>query len=206
LREKGRRSKIAQKAAKLLYYKMVRDYKQAKKIACKELNEHVFPSNLEVAIELDKFADEMEGTSRRTLNICLRQEGLQLMEHLKAFNPRLIGGVWRGTAKKGSDIDIVVYSPSITLVQNVIKTKYNILTAEYSYKTAKGKTQKYYHIYLLLESGDKVEVSVKDLSSLNEKRRCEIYGDYITGFTIEQLQKILTTDPTKKIIPKWEGK
>jgi predicted nucleotidyltransferase len=206
LREKERRHKIAEEAAKLLYYKLARDYKQAKKTACKALNEQVFPSNLEVAIEIDKFADEMESTTRRTLNIRLRQESLQLMKYLKEFNPRLIGGVWRGTAKKGSDIDIIVYSHSVALVYNVIKTKYTILKAEYSDKTANGKTEKYYHIHLLLESGDNVEVIVKDLPYMKEKRRCEIYGDYITGFSIGQLQKILATDPTKKIIPKMGSK
>ncbi len=204
--EKERRIKIAQEAAKLLYYKIARDYKQAKKKACRDLNERVFPSNLEVATELDKFADEMEGKTRRMLNIRLRQESLHIMEHLKEFNPRLIGGVWRGTAKKGSDIDITVYSYNIESVYNIIKRKYNILKAKYSYKTAKGKTEKYYHIYILLASEDEVEIVVKDLTYMNEKRRCEIYGDYITGFTIEQLQKILDTDPTKKLIPKWKVK
>jgi predicted nucleotidyltransferase len=200
--EKERRIKIAQEAAKLLYYKIARDYKQAKKKARRDLNETIFPSNLEVATELDKFADEMEGKTRRTLNIHLRQESLQIMKHLKEFKPRLIGGVWRGIAKKGSDIDITVYSPNIESVFNIIKRKYNILTGKYAYKTTKGKTEKYYHIYLLLDSGYEVEIVVKDLRYMNEKRRCEIYGDYITGFTIEQLQKILDTDPTKKLIPK----
>ncbi len=204
--EKERRIKIAQEAAKLLYYKISRDYKQAKKKACRDLNERVFPSNLEVVIELDKFADEMEGKTRSTLNIRLRQESLRIMEHLKEFNPKLIGGVWRGTAKKGSDIDITVYSDDIGSVYNIIKMKYNILSGKYSYKTAKGKTEKYYHIYILLPSGDEVEVVVKDLTYMNEKRRCELYGDYITGLTIEQLKKILDTDPTKKLIPKWNVK
>ena len=200
--EKGRRLIIAQEAAKLLYYKIARDYKQAKKKACRDLNERDFPSNLEVATELDKFADEMEGKTRRMLNIHLRQESLHIMEYLKEFNPRLIGGVWRGTAKKGSDIDIIVYSEDIESVYKLIKRKYDISKAEYSYKTTKGKTEKYYHVYILLASGDEVEIVVKDLMHMYEKRRCEIYRDYITGFTIEQLRKILDTDPTKKLIPK----
>jgi predicted nucleotidyltransferase len=200
--EKERRAQIAQEAAKLLYYKIAGDYKQAKKKACVDLNERRFPSNLEVATALDQFADEIEGETRTKLNIRLRQEGLQIMEYLKEFKPRLIGSVWRGTAKKGSDMDIIVFSPNIEVVHNRIKRKYNILNAEYSYKTTKGKTEKYYHIYILLISGDTVEVVVKDLLSIPEKHRCEIYGDYIVGFTIEQLQKILKMDPTKKIVPK----
>ena len=128
------------------------------------------------------------------------------MEHLKDFNPRLIGGVWRGTAKEGSDIDIIVYSHNIESVYNIIRKKYDILKAKYSYKTTKGKTEKYYHIHILLASGDEAEIVVKDVTYMHEKRRCEIYGDYITGFTIEQLQKILNTDPIKKLIPKWKVK
>ena len=105
-----------------------------------------------------------------------------------------------------SDIDIIVYSHTKEAVYDKIKRKYNILKAEYSYKTTKGKTEKYYHIYILLTSGDKAEVIVNDLTYINNKRRCEIYGDNITGFTLEQLQKILKTDPTKKFIPKHKGK
>lgn len=204
--EKERRIQIAQEAAKLLYYKMARDYKQAKKKACDDLNERSFPSNLEVATALDKFADEIEGETRTKLNIRLRQEGLKIMEYLKEFNPRLIGSVWRGTAKKGSDIDIIVFSANIEVVHNRIKRKFKILNAEYSYKTTKGKTEKYYHVYILLTSGDEVEVVVKDLLSITEKHRCEIYGDYIVGFTIEQLRKILNMDPTRKILPKGKVK
>ena len=204
MREKERKVRVAREAAKLLYYNLARDYKQAKEEACRGLVVRVFPNNFDVAIELDRLADEVEGKARRDLNIRLRKEALHLMNHLKDFSPRLIGGVWRGTARKGSDIDITVYSHDIESVLSVIEERYRISKAEYSYKTAEGKTERYFHIYISLPSGDEAEVVVRDLMEMNERRRCEIYGDCITGLTIEQLQKVLEKDPTKKFIPKRE--
>jgi predicted nucleotidyltransferase len=202
LREKGIKARVAEEAAKLIYYNLAADYKRAKEEACRHLGVKVFPSNFEVAEELDRLADEVEGKSRKCLNIRLRKEGLSLMRHLKDFSPRLIGGVWRGTARKGSDIDITVYSHSIKSILSFIGERYRISKAEYSYKTTGGKTERYFHIYISLPSGDEAEVVVRDLRERSEKSRCEIYGDYVTGLTIEQLQKVLEGDPTEKFIPK----
>ena len=202
MRKKERKVIVAKKAAKLLYNNLVRDYKQAKEEACRDLGVKVFPTNFDIAIELDKLADEVESISRRDLNIRLRKEALQFMNYLKDFSPRLIGGVWRGTAKKGSDIDITVYSNDIEAVLRVIKERYEVSKAEYSYKTVKGKSEKYFHIYIFLPSGDELEVVIRDLLEINKRRRCEIYRDYITGLTINQLQKVLRNDPTRKFIPK----
>ena len=100
------RAKIAKEAARLLYYSFVEDYKSAKEVACNSLGIRALPSNLEVAMELDKLADEVEGTSRGELLIDMRKKALQIMDEIASFNPKLVGSVWRGTSKKGSDIDI----------------------------------------------------------------------------------------------------
>ena len=55
------RCKIAKEAATLLYFGAEKEYKQAKVKAAKTLGAHFLPTNLEVAVELDKIAEAQEG-------------------------------------------------------------------------------------------------------------------------------------------------
>ena len=57
--------RVAREAATLLYFGAEKEYKQAKEKAAKTLGTHFLPSNLEVALELDKIAEENEGAKRK---------------------------------------------------------------------------------------------------------------------------------------------
>jgi predicted nucleotidyltransferase len=102
--------KVSREAATLLYFGAEKEYKQAKEKAAQNFGVHFLPSNLEVALELDKIAEENEGTKRKDRLIQMRTEALEVMRLLSGFCPVLIGSVWRGTIKQGSDIDIAVYT------------------------------------------------------------------------------------------------
>jgi len=102
--------RVAREAATLLYFGAEKEYKQAKDKAAQTLGTHFLPSNLEVALELDRIAEEQEGEKRKERLIEMRIEALAVMRLLSGFRPVLIGSVWRGTIKQGSDIDIAVYT------------------------------------------------------------------------------------------------
>src|SRR5208283_2246218 len=102
--------RVAREAATLLYFGAEKEYKQAKEKAAKTLGAHFLPSNLEVALELDKIAEENEGAKRKERLIQMRNEALKIMKLLDAYCPVLIGSVWRGTIRQESDIDIAVYT------------------------------------------------------------------------------------------------
>lgn len=195
------RTEIAREAAKLLYYKLVRDYKQAKNEAASNLKVKTIPSNFEVAIELDTFSDEVEGDDRERLIVDLRKEALIVLRLLKGHKPRLIGSVWRGTARKGSDIDIEVFSSDPQTVIEVITNHYQNSTVKDILKTDIGMTQRFLHIYFQLPSKYKVEIVVKSLERIKERRTCEIYGDIIVGLTPPQLAKILEENPNQSFVP-----
>ncbi|HDM44938.1 MAG TPA: tRNA adenylyltransferase, partial [Candidatus Bathyarchaeota archaeon] len=91
------RLKVAREAALLLYTSQEKEYKQAKTKAARTLRLKVYPSNREVAEELDRLAEEMEGKARADRLTKMRKEALRVMEALREFNPILIGSVWRGT-------------------------------------------------------------------------------------------------------------
>src|SRR3989337_2864034 len=103
------KTKVAREAAVLLYFGTEKEYKQAKLKAAKTLRTNFLPTNLEVALELDHIADENEGVARKQRLIQIREECLKIMVALAECKPLLIGSVWRGTIRKGSDIDLAVY-------------------------------------------------------------------------------------------------
>ncbi|MEM1990829.1 MAG: nucleotidyltransferase domain-containing protein, partial [Candidatus Bathyarchaeia archaeon] len=179
-----------------------REFKQAKERAANTLGIRVLPTNLEIAEELDRIADEYEGEERRIRLIRMREEALKIMEVLQTFSPRLIGSVWRGTANKNSDIDIVVFSPNKSpVVETLINSGFKVTGIEMrpSAKDGSGETA---HIFLELPSSDKVEIIVRRPEDMYIEERCDIYGDLKTGLTINQLREVLRRDPLKKFVPR----
>jgi len=196
------RKRAAREAAVLLYTSQEKEYKQAKKRAAKTLGVRVLPSNLEVVEELDKIAEEKEGSSRRERLFQMRKEALQIMDALKDFNPRLVGSVWRGTAHQNSDIDILTFTQNPKSVLGQLqKNKYRITSSEWRSVTKRGKKESSFHIYLVLPSGDEAEVVVRSPEEMSRTERCEIYGDAVTGLSYPQLLRVLKEEPLQKFVP-----
>ncbi len=196
------RKRVAREAAALLYTSQEKEYKQAKKRAIKTLGIRVLPSNLEVAEELDKIAEEREGRSRRERLLQMRKEALKIMGFLKDFRPKLIGSVWRGTARQNSDIDIVTFSSTPkTVLAQLQKSNFEVAKTEWLSVTKMGKKESSFHIYLTLPSSNEAEVVVRSPERINRLERCEIYGDVVTGLNYHQLQKLLKENPLEKFVP-----
>jgi predicted nucleotidyltransferase len=201
-RTKILRNKVARESALLLYTSQEKEYKQAKKRAAETLGVRVLPNNLEVAEELDRIAEEREGASRREMLLRMRREAREIMEALEKFNPRLVGSVWRGTARQNSDIDIVTFSqdPNQVLKQ-LQKHNFESDSSEWRSVTKEGRKESSFHIHFFLPSGDGVEVVVRSPECLGQPERCETYGDVKTGLNLNQLTKVLNENPLQKFVP-----
>jgi predicted nucleotidyltransferase len=196
------RCKIAREAAVLLYFGAEKEYKQAKLKAAKTLGSHFLPTNLEVALELDSIAEETEGASRKELLVQMRLEALKIMKILEAYNPLLIGSVWRGTIRRGSDIDIAVYHDSPSEIANLLRAKgFDVSKTEWTTVTKKGKTESSFHIYCDTSGKQRIEIVVRNSEEASRKRKCEIFGDEIKGLSPHELEKLLKENPTQKFIP-----
>ena len=196
------RVRVAEEAALLLYMEQEKEYKQAKLRAAKTLGVRILPSNAEVAEALDKIAEEREGKERKERLISMRKEALQIMKTLRKMHPMLTGSVWRGTARKGSDIDTIIFSDNPEKAQRELeKANYKIIKTEWQTVTKQGKKLQTFHIHLLLPSNDEAEVIVRSLERLHVKEPCEIYGDVQTGLNIRQLERLLEANPTQKFTP-----
>jgi predicted nucleotidyltransferase len=196
------KKRVAREAAILLYTSQEKEYKQAKNRAAQTLGARVLPSNLEVAEQLDNIAEEREGRSRQERLLQMRREALQVMELLKRFHPKLIGSVWRGTAYKNSDIDIVTFSsvPKAVLAE-LQKSNFKIAKTEWLSVTKRGRKEASFHIHLILQSGDEVEVVVRSPERIGLKERCETYRDFVTGLSYPQLKRVLAENPLQKFAP-----
>ena len=193
---------MAREAATLLYFGAEKEYKQAKQKAAQTFGIHFLPSNLEVALELDKIAEEHEGSQRKERLVQMRREALDVMELLAAFCPVLIGSVWRGTIKQGSDIDIAVYADEPLEVLNLLKASdVQVLKTAWSSVNKRGETLSSFHIYAQTKDRYGLEIVVRSREDKGRKRKCETFGDEIKGLSVSELKKILKVNPTQQFLP-----
>lgn len=196
------RQKIAREAATLLYFGLEKEYKQAKLKAAANLGVHVLPTNLEVALELDQVAQENEGAARTERLIQMRTEALKIMKLLKAYCPVLIGSVWRGTIRRGSDIDISVYGDEPEEVMTILKEGgLKILRIERVTVAKQGKPVSSLHVHAETWDEQKAEIVVRDAEEAGRKRVCETFGDEIKGLRVQELEKLLKQNPAQQFIP-----
>src|SRR5215813_8304369 len=122
------RQAIALEAARLMYERAESEYFTAKRKAAKRLcrrgvKPEDLPSNAEIREQIQVFARMHEG-DKRTENLRdMRLEALRLMRILRAFRPRLIGSVMTGHIRKGSDIDLHVFTDSAGLVSDILENE-----------------------------------------------------------------------------------
>lgn len=196
------KQRVAREAANLLYFGAEKEYKQAKNKAAQILGTNFLPSNLEVAMELDKIAEEKEGPTRRNRLICMRKEALQVMKLLREYKPLLIGSVWRGTIKVGSDIDIAVYTDEPgEIIEFLRNNGINVLKSNWANVNKRGETLESFHIYAQTEAKHSLEIVARKMEDYGKKRKCETFGDEIRGLKIKELEKVLQDNATQQFTP-----
>ncbi len=195
------RSRIAREAAVLLYFGDEKEYKPAKIKAAKTFRSNFVPTNLDVAMELDKLADENEGSARIERLTRMRSEALRLMKLLSAYQPLLIGSVWRGTIRKGSDIDLAVYHDSPEEILVLVKENLEVTRAERVTVTKYGRPHSSFHIHCDTSRGEKVEIVIRNAEEAGIRRKCEIFGDEIKGLNQKELERVLKENPAQRFLP-----
>jgi len=196
------KQRVAREAATLLYFGAEKEYKQAKDKAAQTFGIHFLPSNLEVALELDKIAEENEGPKRKERLIQMRKEALAIMQLLSGFCPVLIGSVWRGTIKQGSDIDIAVYADDPEKIVNALTAVgVQILKTGWTTVNKRGTTLESFHVYAETQAKHGLEIVVRSREEAGKKRKCETFGDELKGLNLKELEKVLETNPTQQFIP-----
>jgi len=196
------REKVAKEAANLIYTGIEKEFKQAKLKAAKTFGAYFLPTNLEVALEIDRLAEEREGSARQERLVKMRQDALKLMRILKEHSPLLIGSVWRGTIHYASDIDIAVcHNEPADVMDTLRRSGVKLVQAERVTVTKKGKRKGSFHIYVELLDKEKAEIKVVQSSEASRKEKCDIYGDQIRGLNIKELERMLRENPLQRFVP-----
>jgi predicted nucleotidyltransferase len=122
--------------------------KAARRIARGDFKPGDLPSNREIRDQIQVWAQLQEG-QRRTENLRdMRLEALRMMRILKAFRPRLIGSTLTGHVRRGSDIDLHLFSDSIESVAALLDEQGLSYEVERKQVRKHGEERTFVHIHI----------------------------------------------------------
>src|SRR5216683_1096657 len=188
------RRQIALDAARLMYERVESEYYTAKRKAAKQLcrkgvKPEDLPSNAEIREQIQHFARIHEG-DRRTENLrAMRLEALRLMRLLRAFRPRLIGSVMTGHVRKGSDIDIHIFTDSAGLVTDILENEGHQFDVERKQVVKHQEARVFTHIHIYDRFNFELTVYPEDKAHYVFKS--SITGKAIERASIRELEELL---------------
>src|ERR1043166_8426133 len=175
---------IALEAARLMYERIESEYFTAKRKAARRLCRQSvkpadLPSNAEIRDQIQVFARIHEGDKRTEHLRDMRLEALRLMRVLRAFRPRLIGSVMTGHVRKGSDIDIHVFTDSPGLISDLLEQEGWQHDVERKQIVKHGEARTFTHIHIF----DRFNF---ELTVYSEDKAHYVFKSSITGKAIER--------------------
>ena len=162
----------------------------------------ILPSNGEVAVKLLEYALLVEGEEYWRRLERLRREALSIMRILEEFEPRLVGSVWRGIIKPGSDIDIEVdYEDPDPVKEKLEKSGYPVLEEGAVEVPEPLRFGSLWRLKFQTPGGTMAEVILKEHKWYINPPRCDIFGDVKRGLKPAELAEVLAESPRKLFIP-----
>ncbi len=146
------RRQILAEAARLMYERQETEYyrakiKAARKFTRRWLKPSDLPSNREIRHELQRLTLLHEGPGHADRLREMRIRAYQVMRLLEPFRPRLIGSTLTGHVRKGSDIDIHVFSDNAAAVASVLEAEGLHPRLEHKRVRKHGEQRLYTHIH-----------------------------------------------------------
>ncbi len=178
------RRAIAFEAARLMYARTESEYFTAKRKAadrvCRgSVKPSDLPSNAEIRDLIQEFARTHEG-DRRTADLKdMRLHALRLMRLLARFRPKLIGSVMTGHTRKGSDIDLHLFSDHIEPVTSALDEEGVQYDVERKQITKHNETRVFTHVHVY-------DVFPFELTVYPEDKAHYVFTSSITGKPIER--------------------
>jgi len=178
------RQAIAFEAARLMYNRVESEYFSAKQKAAKRLCRGMvkpsgLPSNAEIRDLIQSFARVHEGESR-TVNLRdMRLHALRMMRHLCRFRPRLIGSVLTGHTRKGSDIDLHLFSDALEPITTALDDEGLQYDVERKRLVKHGEERHFLHLHVH-------DVFAFELTVYPEEKSHYVFTSSITGKAIER--------------------
>ncbi len=191
------RQAIALEAARLMYERSETEYYTAKRKAARRLcrggvKPEDLPSNAEIREQILAFARMHEGDRRTEHLKAMRLAALRLMRLLRPFKPRLIGSVMTGHVRKGSDIDVHLFSDSTGMVTDVLQAEGYSFDVERKQVLKHGEERVFTHIHVFDRFN--FELTVYAADKAHYVFRSSITGKAIERASIAELEELLARE------------
>lgn len=192
------RERVAVEAAGILYRREEKEYLHAKREAARRHATTQLPSNVEVQGHLLRIARQMEGAEHGERLYAMRARAVVLMECLAEFEPRLIGSVLTGHARRGSDIDLHVYTEDVEAVCSVLRAQGHAPVTEQVLGSKDGAATEFIHVRL--EADFPVEITLYPRQRLSFPLQCGISGGPLPRATLQDVRALLSA-PAPEVVP-----
>ncbi len=189
------RRQIAFLAAQLMYQRTETEYFTAKRKAARQLGVEYryrpadLPTNREIRDQIQAFARVHEGPRRRERLRDMRIEALRMMRKLTRFRPRLIGSVWTGHVRQGSDIDIHLFCDGVSLVTSTLDEHGLTYDVELKRIVKHGEERVFTHVHI--HDRYQVELTVYPADKAHYVFKSSITGKAIERASIAELEAFL---------------
>ena len=191
------RQAIALEAARLMYERIESEYFTAKRKAAKRLCRRGvkpadLPSNAEIRDQIQVFARIHEGDRRNAHLREMRIHALRLMRLLAPFRPRLIGSVMTGHVRKGSDIDVHVFTDQVGLVTDLLECEGYQFDVERKQIVKHNEARVFTHIHI--HERFNCELTVYPEVKAHYVFKSSITGKAMESATARELEELLTRE------------
>lgn len=185
---------IAYEAARAMYFRQESEYYRAKHKAAKRIckgwvKPADFPSNAEIRDEIQSLARLHEGEARTDNLLQMRLVALRVMRLLDRFKPKLIGSTMTGHVRRGSDIDIHVFSDSLEAITALLDEQ--MLFYDVERKRVKKFDEERVFTHIHLKDTFPVELTLYATSLHSHVFKSSITGKAIERASLPQLEELL---------------
>jgi hypothetical protein len=148
------RRQIAWEAARMMYQREESEYYRAKLKAARQICQGWvkpadLPSNVEIRDQIEAMARLFEGQSRTDNLLAMRLAALAMMRRLAPFRPRLIGSVLTGHVRRGSDIDLHLFSDTSEAVTHLLDADGLTYAVERKQVRKHGTERTFTHVHVV---------------------------------------------------------
>ena len=189
------RERIARMAAQMMYEREEKEYFTAKRKAARQLgidykySPKDLPSNREIRDHVQALACFYEGDKRVENLKAMRLEAFWLMRKLERFSPHLIGSVWTGHIRKGSDIDLHIFCDHLPLLTELLDELGLNHTVEHKRVIKHSEERRFTHLHI--SSKYEFELTVYPTDKTNYSFKSSITGKAMELATLRELEQFL---------------
>ena len=188
------RRRVAWEAARLMYGREESEYFRAKMKAARRIfsgdpKPSDLPSNREIRDQIQAMARMHEGERRAEHLREMRAEALRMMRILKPFRPRLIGSTLTGHVRRGSDIDLHVFSDSLESVCAALEAEGVPYEVERKRVRKQGEERSFTHLHI--QDRFEFELTLYPTGMAHYVFKSSITGKAIERASIAELEQLL---------------